>query len=278
MLSFTAALAAFQPTDHSAAAVHTFRPSADTYVDEAYPNRSFGSAQRLRVRAGSRPAKQTFIRFAVSGLAGPVTRAKLRFFVANGTRNGPAVFRTGAWPGKPLTWARRPAVVRGPRDNKGRLRRATWAEWDVTPWVTRAGAYRFALKRGSADALALMSRETNSRRKPRLVITTSDPPSTVVYVAPTEGATVSGVTPVRVRAPAGTDWIGVYACGGQSVGEDLVVDWKGEWSVQWDTQMAGCSNGSQALGTWAFPDRRRGAGQRVHHRRGQQLVAAPARP
>jgi len=254
LLSFSVALALFQPTDHSAAAVQTFRPSADTYVDEAHPNRSFGSAQRLRVRAGSRsrPAKQTYVRFAVSGLAGPVSRAKLRFFITNGTRNGPAVFRTGAWPRKRLTWARRPADVSGPRDNKGRLRRGTWAEWDVTPWVTRAGAYRFALKRGSADALALMSRETT--RQPRLVVTTSNPPSTVVYVAPTQGATVRGVTPVRVRAPAGTDWIGVYACGGESVGEDLVMDPNGEWSVQWDTQMAGCSNGSQELGTWAFRD------------------------
>ena len=77
-------------------------------------------------------------------------------------------------------------------------------------------------------------------------------PSSAVYVAPTEGARVSGVTPVRVRAPAGTDWIGVYACGGQSVGEDSAIDASGEWSVQWDTQS--CSNGRQDLDTWAFRD------------------------
>jgi Glycosyl hydrolases family 16 len=79
----------------------------------------------------------------------------------------------------------------------------------------------------------------------------SKSPSSVVYVAPTRGAKVSGVTPVRVRAPAGTDWIGVYACGG-SVGEDLVRDANGEWWVQWDTQV--CSNGQQTLDTWAFRD------------------------
>jgi PA14 domain/Glycosyl hydrolases family 16/Fibronectin type III domain len=81
-------------------------------------------------------------------------------------------------------------------------------------------------------------------------VTTPNPPSTVAYMAPTEGATVSGVTPVRVRAPAGADWIGVYACGGKSVGEDLVMDANGEWSVQWDTRI--CPNGSQDLDTWAF--------------------------
>jgi hypothetical protein len=81
---------------------------------------------------------------------------------------------------------------------------------------------------------------------------TPNPPSSVVYVAPREGAQVSGVTPVRVRAPAGTAWIGVYACGGKSVGEDLVIDANGEWSVQWDTRI--CPNGQQGLDTWAFRD------------------------
>jgi hypothetical protein len=252
LLSFSVALAVFLPTEHAAAAVQTFRPSADTYVEEAHRNRSFGSAKRLRARAGSRPAKQVYVRFAVAGLAGSVTRARLRFYVANGTPNGPAVYRTAAWPKKPLTWKRRPAVVRGPRDDKGRLASGTWVRWDVTPWVTRDGAYRFALKGGAADAARFMSRETTPQ--PQLVVTTADPPSTVDYVTPTEGATVSGVTAVRVRAPAETDWIAVYACGGVSVGEDLVMDPNGEWSVQWDTQMAGCTNGPQTLDTWAFGD------------------------
>ena len=44
----------------------------------------------------------------------------------------------------------------------------------------------------------------------------------------------------------------MYACGGQSVGEDSVIDASGEWSVQWDTRI--CSNGQQDLDTWAFRD------------------------
>jgi hypothetical protein len=252
LLSFSVALAVFLPTEDAAAAVKTFRPSADTYVDQAHPSRSFGAATRLRARGGSWPAKQVYIRFAVAGLAGWVAQAKLRFFVANGTRNGPAVYRTGRWPTKPLTWARRPAAVSGPRDNKGRLAGGTWVEWDVTPWVRQDGAYRFALKGGTADAVGLMSRET--RLRPQLVVTTSSLPSDLVYVAPTQGATVSGVTRVRVRAPAGTDWIAVYACGGKSVGEDLVMDPSFEWSVLWNTQMTGCSNGSRDLDSFAFSE------------------------
>jgi hypothetical protein len=250
LFSFAVAIGVFLPTEPAAAAIQMFRPAADTYADEAHPRRNFGSAERLRIRAGSRPAKQVYLRFAVAGLAGPVTRAKLRLYVVNGTPNGPAVHRTQDWPNNPLTWERRPAAISGPRDDKGRLLSDTWAEWDVTPWVTRNGAYRFALKGGAGNAARFMSRETILQ--PQLVVTTSEPSSTLEYVTPTEGETVSGVTPVRLRAPAETAWIGVYACGGLSVGEDLVRNPNGEWSVQWDTQMTGCSNGSQPLDTFAF--------------------------
>jgi hypothetical protein len=252
MLSFGVALAVFQATDRAAAAVETFRPSADAYVNEARPHRDYESAGRLHARAGSRPEKQVYLRFSVGGLSGPVTRATLRLFVTNGTPNGPAVYRTAGWPSKPLTWARHPATISGRRDDHGRLVGDAWAEWDVSSWVTREGAYRFALKGGRADTARFMSQETTFQ--PQLVVTTADPPSGIEYVAPTDGETVSGVTPVRVRAPAETDWIGVYACDNESVGEDLSIGPNGEWSVQWDTQMPGCSNGTTSLDTFAFRD------------------------
>ena len=76
-LSFGVALAVFQATDRAAAAVETFRPSADAYVNEARPHRDYESAGRLHARAGSRPEKQVYLRFSVGGLSGPVTRAIL---------------------------------------------------------------------------------------------------------------------------------------------------------------------------------------------------------
>jgi hypothetical protein len=75
-------------------------------------------------------------------------------------------------------------------------------------------------------------------------------PAQVEYVAPADGATVSSVSAVKVKAPAGTDWIGVYACGGQSVGEDHVQDADGGWSVDWDTTT--CANGPTQIDTWAY--------------------------
>ena len=86
--------------------------------------------------------------------------------------------------------------------------------------------------------------------QPQLVVTTSDLFGGRVR-GPDQGATVSGVTTVRVWAPVGTNWIGVYACGKSY--EDHVKDANGQWSVQWDTR-TGCSNGIHGVDTWAFRD------------------------
>ena len=78
--------------------------------------------------------------------------------------------------------------------------------------------------------------------------------TSVVFVAPKAGARVKGITTLRVRAPAATQWVGLYACKGNSAGEDTVRDQDGSWSVQWNTRMRGCANGSWQLGAFAFND------------------------
>ena len=198
-------------------------------------------------------------------------QAKLRFFVTNGTPDGPAVYQTGAWPRKPLTWARRPAVIGGPRGDKGQLVPGTWVEWDVTPWVTRNDAYRFALRGGAADALELTSRETNKGMSPQLVVTTDsapppDPPSTVVYVAPTQGATVSGVRD-GARAGACRDRLGRrvrlrrrVGRRGSSHGRERGVVGAVGYA---DRGLLERHAGPRRVGV---PRRRLGRGQRDHHR------------
>jgi glycosyl hydrolase family 16 len=76
--------------------------------------------------------------------------------------------------------------------------------------------------------------------------------ASVTIAAPKAGALVHGITRVRVHAPEETAWVGVYACGGWSVGEDHVRDTGGRWSVLWDTRMRGCTNGVQGLDAFAF--------------------------
>lgn len=77
------------------------------------------------------------------------------------------------------------------------------------------------------------------------------PPAQVQILAPNDGATVSGTVSVRVSAPAGTDWVGVYSgfCPGNSIGEDHQIE-GGEFVVQWDTTL--CQNATVNVDAWAF--------------------------
>ena len=160
----------------AAAGTFTFKPSADTYANQAYPSKSYGSAKRVWAQGASDPFNETFARFTASGITGTVTGAKLRFYVTNGTRNGPSVYTiSNSWSENTVAWNVRPATISGPRDDKGTLARNQWVVWDVTPWVTANGTYSFALKQGAADATGFMSRETT--KSPTLVITTADPGS-----------------------------------------------------------------------------------------------------
>jgi hypothetical protein len=175
-LVFLAAVlsAAALTPDEAQAGRYTFTATADTHVNQAYPNKNYGAGKRTYVNGGSEPDAETYLRFNVSGLSGTVTGATLRLYVASGTANGPAVYRTGAsWSEMNMTWNSRPAANADPRDDKGAIASGVWVDWDVTPWVTGGGSYGFALKTTSRDGITASSRE--STRKPELVVTTAEP-------------------------------------------------------------------------------------------------------
>ena len=154
------------------AATFSFDASADTYVDSSAPKKEFGTSNRVRTNEAI-PVNQTFARFKVSGLTGTVTEAVLRFYVADGTNDGPAAYKaTDAWSEKSTNWNNRPSRTSGPRDDKGALSAGRWVEWDVTPWVTSVGTFNFTLRGGGGNPVKLTSRET--AREPQLVVTTSE--------------------------------------------------------------------------------------------------------
>jgi len=158
----------------AAGGTFSFDASADTYVDSSASKKEFGTSSRVRTNEAI-PVNQTFARFKVSGLNGTVTEAVLRFYVADGTNDGPAAYKTtDTWSEKSTNWSNRPSRTSGPRDDKGSLSSGRWVKWDVTPWVTSAGTFNFTLRGGGGNPVKLMSRETT--REPQLVVTTSESP------------------------------------------------------------------------------------------------------
>jgi hypothetical protein len=77
----------------------TFAAEADARVKQSSPNTNYGNATTLQVDDTSDPDLESFIRFTVAGMSGPIQNARIRLYATtNGTKNGPAIYATDpAW-------------------------------------------------------------------------------------------------------------------------------------------------------------------------------------
>ncbi|MGH2531440.1 MAG: DUF7594 domain-containing protein [Thermomicrobiales bacterium] len=188
-----------------------FLPVADTRVKEAFPTRNFGTSTALQAEGGADPETESYLRFEVAGISGQVTSAKLWLYVYDGTRDGPAVYRTRTnWSETSMTWNNRAGRVAGPRDDKGAIAANTWVAWDVTPWVTRNDTFSFVLVSSSTDNMSAYSREAAANR-PRLEIQTTGGGDDNIAPTVPQDLTATDVAPRRVNLSwsAATDNVGV---------------------------------------------------------------------
>nr|MDQ3300759.1 DNRLRE domain-containing protein [Myxococcota bacterium] len=154
----------------SLAATATFTATADAKVDSTFPTASYGTA--TRVVADGTPKIQSYLRFAVAGLSGTVSRAKVRLFVSDPSADGPALYRTSStWSELSVNWNNRPAPIGSALGDIGVATSGTWIEYDVTSVVTANGTYDFLLSGPSGDGSTYHSREATY--KPQLVVETS---------------------------------------------------------------------------------------------------------
>src|SRR5688500_6910644 len=72
-----------------APATFTFAPQADAYVNQGAPAGNAGAPTHLYTEPAS---VESYLRFAVAGVSGPVQSARLRLFVFTGSGDGPAVY------------------------------------------------------------------------------------------------------------------------------------------------------------------------------------------
>ena len=149
----------------------SFAPVADARIKQEYPNTNYGSITYLRVDGGGDPGVQSYLRFAVSGISGPVKSAKIRLYAYTDTVDGPAIYlTTNAWGELTTTWNNRPARIGHRADDRGRIKQDTWVDYDVTKLVQGNGTFSFALQPFSNDGVYFRSREAQSNR-PELVVT-----------------------------------------------------------------------------------------------------------
>jgi glucose/arabinose dehydrogenase/PKD repeat protein len=153
----------------------TFAPEADARVEEAQPATNYATSY-LRADGAGDPDVESYLRFQVAGVSGPVQSAKLRLWTTSATGNGPAAYSTGnGWSETGITWSNRPARTSGPTDDKRVVATGTWEEHEVKPLLSDNGAYSFIIATGSNDGIDFDSREaTNAAHRPQLVVSFVD--------------------------------------------------------------------------------------------------------
>ena len=178
----------------------TFTPQADARVQEANPTTNYPTGY-LRTDGAANPDVDSYLRFQLAGIAGPVVSAKLRLQTPT-TRQSTAPQRTALRPpGRraPSTGRTGPPGRPGPHDDKGAIAAGAIAEWDVTPLVNGNGPVGIALAQASADGANFASREDpTSSRRPQLIVTYSPVTDTGPPTAPT-GLTAQATGPTQVE-------------------------------------------------------------------------------
>ena len=178
----------------------TFSPEADAYVDEAQPAANFGTSTLLSVDSGAGTTQQSFVRFSVSGISGPVLDAKVRVYATNGSTNGPAVYGTSnSWSETGVTWNSRPSPVGTPTDNKAAVPAGAYTDYNVTPLVGGNGTFSFVFVPESSDGVDAHSREGSF--PPQLVLNVGGGSGNTA--TPTNTPTITN-TPTNTGTPANT--------------------------------------------------------------------------
>ena len=172
----------------------TFAPVADSRVNEAAPGSNAGKNAELRIRSSPGGSYETYLRFDLSALSGPVASAKLRLFCTDGSTVGGVVFpTTNGWNETGITWNNRPAATGAQITAHGSITASTWVEYDVTAGIAGPGLVSFLLRSTSTNSAYFTSRESTS--PPELVVALTE---IVPTVAEFTASTVAGTAPLSV--------------------------------------------------------------------------------
>jgi glucose/arabinose dehydrogenase len=164
----------------------TFSPVADTRVEDAMPSANFGTSSKLQA-GGGLPKRESYLRFDLSGITGPVVNAKLVLTsTTDGTKDGPALYGAGGgWNETELAWSNRPSHDAVAAHDLAGIPKGTVAEYDASSLVNGNGLVNLALISSANDNVDFGSREyAEETKRPQLVVTfdsytaDSTPPST----------------------------------------------------------------------------------------------------
>ncbi|HYM81404.1 MAG TPA: DNRLRE domain-containing protein, partial [Candidatus Limnocylindria bacterium] len=157
----------------------SFTPLHDAHVYSGSTTSNYGALATLRVRDETTDYR-SYLKFEVTGLAGPVQRAVLRLYVTDESPNGGTPYlvsnnyrnTTTPWVESSLTWDLAPTIGSNPAGlAPGAAVVDRWLEFDVTAAITGNGTYSLVLKSSSTNSVIFSSKE--GTYPPELVVTTA---------------------------------------------------------------------------------------------------------
>jgi len=171
-------------------------PMYDAYVRLATPTSNYGNVTSLRLREGSGDKLNSYLKFDVSGVAGPIVSAKLRLKVTEASVNGGSVHSVSnnyngtatPWTQSVINWNNAPAISGSPLSSMSAVSLGTIVEFDVTAAVSGNGIVSFGMTSTSSDMAQYSPQEGVT--KPELVVeygTGALPVPTISSFTPTSG-------------------------------------------------------------------------------------------
>jgi hypothetical protein len=145
------------------------------------PNNNYGAIDTLRTRGVVAPLYNTYLKFDLSGISGPIESARLRLFAYDGSPNGGSIYLVSndyqgsstPWTEAGLNWNNAPIIGGSPLSTyTANIPNNTWVEYDVTAAITGDGIISFAISSTTSNSLLFFSSEAVSNN-PELVIETS---------------------------------------------------------------------------------------------------------
>jgi hypothetical protein len=172
----------------------TLNPEADAFVIASRPNGNLGGAATLRLDAS--PETNSYLRFDVQGITGPVTQATLRIYSQSTSTAGYDVHQVtdNSWGEFTINGSNAPALG-NVLNSSGAITANNFVDVDVTGYVTGNGLLSFGLSTAETSLIQVSSREG------------SNPPELIVEFGggggPTPTPTSTGVppTPTATNTP-----------------------------------------------------------------------------
>ena len=138
----------------------TFTPVADARVEDGSPSSNFGTSTKLQASGGV-PKRESYLRFQLAGITGPVVGATLRMTsTTDGTKDGPALYGAGGgWSETGLAWSNRPSHDATAAHDIAAIPKGTVADYNASSLVNGNGTLNLALISTYNDNVDFGSRE-----------------------------------------------------------------------------------------------------------------------